>query len=41
VGSQRHAPIALTPGKKAGTHFTGGWVGSTVGQGDMQQVYTE
>jgi hypothetical protein len=27
VGDQRHAPVALTPGKKPGTHCTGGWVG--------------
>ena len=26
MGSQRHAPAALAPGK-TGTHFTGGWVG--------------
>jgi hypothetical protein len=25
-GDQRHAPAALPPGKKPGTHFTGGWV---------------
>ena len=27
VGSQRHAPAALPPGKRLGTHCTGGWVG--------------
>jgi len=27
VDGQRHAPAALPPGKKAGTHCTGGWVG--------------
>jgi hypothetical protein len=24
---QRHAPTAVSPGKKTDTHFTGGWVG--------------
>jgi hypothetical protein len=27
VGDQRHAPAALLPGKRPGTHYTGGWVG--------------
>jgi hypothetical protein len=27
VGGQRHAPAALPPGKRAGIHCTGGWVG--------------
>jgi hypothetical protein len=27
VGGQLHAPAALPPGKKSGTHFIGGWVG--------------
>ena len=27
VGDQRHAPAALAPGKKAGTHCTGDQVG--------------
>ena len=31
MGGQRHAPFALAPGKRAGTHFTGGWVGSIDG----------
>jgi len=26
VGGQRHAPAALPPGKRPGTHFIGGWV---------------
>jgi hypothetical protein len=26
VGGQLHAPAALTPGKRPGTHFIGGWV---------------
>jgi hypothetical protein len=28
VGGQLHAPAALPPGKRTGTHFIGGWVGS-------------
>ena len=31
VGGQRHAPAALTLGKRPRTHFTGGWVGATAG----------
>jgi hypothetical protein len=31
VGGQRHAPAALHPGKKPGTHCMGGWVGRTAG----------
>ena len=31
VGGERHAPAALPPGKRPGTHFTGGWVGQRVG----------
>jgi hypothetical protein len=27
VGGQRHAPATLSPGKRLGTHFIGGWVG--------------
>ena len=27
VSGQRHAPAVLPPGKKPGTHCTGGWVG--------------
>jgi hypothetical protein len=27
VGGQRHAPAALLPGKRLGTHCVGGWVG--------------
>jgi hypothetical protein len=33
VSVQRHVPAALTPGKKPGTHFTGGWVGPRAGVG--------
>jgi hypothetical protein len=31
VGVQLHAPAALPPGKRPGTHFIGGWVGPRVG----------
>jgi len=33
VGGQRHAPAALPPGKRRGTHFIGGWVGPRAGLG--------
>ena len=29
---QRHAPAALGPGKRFGTHRIGGWVGPRAGQ---------
>jgi hypothetical protein len=31
VGGQRHAQAALPPGKRAGTHCIGGWVGPSGG----------
>jgi hypothetical protein len=31
VGGQHHALAALHPGKRPGTHCTGGWVGLTAG----------
>jgi len=31
VGGQHHAPAALPPGKRPGTHRTGGWVGHRAG----------
>ena len=31
VGDQRHAPAALPPGKRPGTHCTEGWVGPMAG----------
>jgi len=31
MGGQRHAPAALLPGKRPGTHFTGGWMGPRAG----------
>ena len=31
MGGQRHAPAALSPGKRPGTHRIGGWVGLRAG----------
>jgi hypothetical protein len=31
VGGQFHAPAALPPGKRPGTHCIGGWVGPRAG----------
>ena len=31
VGGQRHAPAALPPGKRPGTHCTEGWVSPRAG----------
>ena len=31
VGGQRHAPAALPPGRRPGTHCIGGWVGPRAG----------
>jgi hypothetical protein len=31
VGDQRQSPAALPPGKRLGTHCTGGWVGPRAG----------
>ena len=31
VSGQRHAPAALPPGKRPGTHCVGGWVGPQAG----------
>jgi hypothetical protein len=31
VGGQRHAPAALYPRERCGTHFIGGWVGLSAG----------
>ena len=31
MGGQRHAPAALSLGKRPGTHCTGGWVGPRAG----------
>ena len=45
VGGQHHAPAALPPGKRPGTHCIGGWVGLRTGhksEGDWKffwQIY--
>ena len=31
VGGQRHATAAVPPGKRPGTHCTGGWMGPRAG----------
>ena len=31
VGGQRHAPAALSPGKRPGTHCIEGWMGPKAG----------
>ena len=31
VSGQQHAPAALYPWERPGTHFTGGWVGPRAG----------
>jgi hypothetical protein len=31
AGGQRQAPATLLPGKRLGTHCTGGWVGPNAG----------
>ena len=31
VSGQQHAPAALYPRERPGTHFTGGWVGHMAG----------
>jgi hypothetical protein len=31
VGDQGHAPAAIPPGKRHGTHYIGGWVGHRTG----------
>jgi hypothetical protein len=31
VGGQRHAPVALSPGNRPGTHCVRGWVGPRAG----------
>jgi len=41
VSGQRHASAALLPGKRVGTHCTGGWVGqwATVGKNSPLPVF--
>ena len=38
VGDQRHAPAALPPGTKLGTHCTGGWVGPRAGRNGGRKI---
>jgi hypothetical protein len=38
VGGQRHAPAALPPGKRPGTHCIGGWVGPQGGSGRVWTI---
>jgi hypothetical protein len=37
VSGQLHAPAALPPGKRPGTHFIGGWVDPRAGLDDMEK----
>ena len=39
VSGQQHAPAALYPRERPGTHFTGGWVGPRFGL-DGQDILT-
>ena len=38
MGGQRHAPAALPPGKRPGTHCAGEWVGSEGQSGRMRKI---
>jgi hypothetical protein len=38
VGSQRHAPAALTPGKRPGNYCVGGWVGLGAGMEGWENI---
>ena len=38
MGGQRHAPAALFPGKRPGTHCIGGWLGPKVGAGRVRKI---
>jgi len=38
VGGQGHAPVALPPGMKPGTHCTGGWVGHGTSLNGSQKI---
>ena len=40
VGGQLHAPAALPPGKRLGTHCTGGWVGPRTGLDGCEKSFT-
>jgi hypothetical protein len=37
ASGELHTLAALPPGKKPGTHFIGGWVGSKVGLDEMSK----
>jgi hypothetical protein len=36
--SQQHAPAALYPRERPGTHFTGGWVGPQGRSGQVRKI---
>ena len=38
VGGQRHAPAAIPSGKRAGTYFIGGWVGTMAGLDGCRKI---
>jgi hypothetical protein len=38
VGDQHHAPAALPPGKRPGSHCIGGWVGPRVGLDGVENL---
>jgi hypothetical protein len=38
VSGQRHAPAALPPGKRPGTHYIGGWFGSQGQSGRVRKI---
>jgi len=40
VGSQGHAPAALTPAQGPGTQCTGGWVGPRAGKDGCEKSHT-
>ena len=40
MGSQSHAPAALSPRKRAGTHFTGGWMVPRAGAENLASART-
>jgi hypothetical protein len=37
LGGQRHTPAALSPVKRPGIHFTGGWLGPRVGMDECRK----
>jgi hypothetical protein len=38
VGGQNHAPATLPPGKRPGTHCTGGWVAPRAGLSGVEHL---